>query len=208
MNQPDSLPQRMFLLALNPAKGKTTTGLYLRPLIRSAALTELYLTGYLRDDNGKPAVEVEGPCADTVLADVLEEIASGRPRRWQHWVGRSNRHTHLAVRQQLLDGGVLKAERRRILGIFPTTRYLLRDPRVRTRLVSTVAAVLRDPVSRADPVDAALVALAVQGRLNHVVPRAKRREHKRKIAALTEVAGPAAPALKKTIDSYAAAAAG
>ncbi|MDX6740258.1 GOLPH3/VPS74 family protein [Actinocorallia sp. A-T 12471] len=208
MKQPESLAQRMFLLALDPDKGRTHSSTYLRPLIRSAVLTELYLSGHLRDDAGKPAVEVAGPCADPVLAGVLQEIGEGRPRRWQHWVGRQGRQTTDAVRDQLIDGGLLRAEPRRVLGLFPSTYYTLRDPRVRSRLTATVSAVLRDPVGRVDPADAALVSLSVLGQLHKVVPRAKRKEHKQKIKALTEVTGPAAPALKKTIDTYHAAAAG
>ncbi|ROO84425.1 Golgi phosphoprotein 3 GPP34 [Actinocorallia herbida] len=205
MKQPESLPQRMYLLALDPATGRTVSKSYLRPLVRSAALTELYLSGHLRDESGRPAVEVAGPCGDPVLAGILEEIGAGRPRKWQHWVGRRGKESADAVLDQLVQGGLLKAESRKVLGLFPTTRHTLRDPRVRTRLVSIVAAVLRDPVGRVDPADAALVSLSVLGRLHKVVPKAKHKEHKQKIKALTEVTGPAAPALKKTLDSQDAA---
>ncbi|MCD0449037.1 GPP34 family phosphoprotein [Actinocorallia sp. API 0066] len=208
MKQPESLAQRMFVLALDPEKGKLHTSTYLRPLLRSAALTELYLSGHLRDEKGKPAIEVAGPCTDPVLADLLEEIGSGRPRKWAHWVNKNARRTADAVRDQLVDGGLVRAEPYRVLGLFPSTRYTLRDPRVRTRLLSTVSAVLRDPVGRVDPAEAALVSLSVLGRLNKVVTRAKRKEHKAKIKTLTEITGPAAPALKSTLESYDAAAAG
>ncbi|WP_344455806.1 GOLPH3/VPS74 family protein, partial [Actinocorallia aurantiaca] len=88
---PDTLPQRIYLLALDPGKGRPLMGTHLNELVRAAALADLYLSGHLTDERGRAAVAVRHPCHDPVLEAVLEELASSRPRKWQHWVGRRGR---------------------------------------------------------------------------------------------------------------------
>jgi len=209
MQLPDSLPQRIYLLALDPEKGRPAFGTHLHELVRAAALTDLYLAGHLADEKGRAVVAVRHPCHDPVLESVLEELSAERnPRRWQHWVGRRGRRTAEAVRGQLADGGWVRVESHRILGIFPTHRITPRDPRVHGRLRSRVKATLRDPLARIDPMDAALVALAETGGLHGVLDRGARRAHKRRLADLAERTGPLPGALKKTIDARNAALAG
>ena len=60
----------------------------------------------------------------------------------------------------------------------------------------------------ADPRAAALVALAAAGELRTVLPRARAREYKRRIAELTERTGPAVPAPRRVIQQARSAAAG
>lgn len=205
---PDTLPQRIYLLALDPERGRPPMGVHLNELVRAAALADLYLAGHLSDEKGRAVVAVRHPCHDPVLEAVLEELSSARRHRWQYWVGRRGRQTAAAVRDQLADGGWVRVEKHKILGVFPTRRITPRDARLPGRLRHRVTAALRDPLPRIDPADAALVALAEAGRLRNILDRGARRTHKRRLADLKARTGPLPTALRKAIDAQDAAAAG
>ncbi|MEV6634823.1 GPP34 family phosphoprotein [Actinoplanes sp. NPDC051470] len=206
---PGSLAQRAFLLAYNPDKGRIGWGVHLGAVLRAAALADLYLEGHLTDENGRPAVAaVRRPPHDPVLVALLGEIAGARPRKWQVWVGRRHRHVIAAVRQQLSEGGWVRLEPRRILGLFPTTKVTIRDPRVRRELLRRVGDAMKEPVLRVEPADAALVTLVAEGRLTHVLDRRAKRAGKRRFHDLAELTGPVGPALRKAIQSAEAAQAG
>lgn len=208
MAVPDSLPQRIFLLAYNPDKGKINAGTSLGAVLRAAALADLYLNGHLTDDRGRAAIDVRHPCHDPVLEALLAEIAGSKPRKWQTWVSRRQRPTVSAVRGQLSDGGWVRLEPRKILGLFPTTKVTVRDPRVRKELLGRVSGAMKNPIGRTDPADAALVAIAAAGDLKLVLDRKAKRANKQRIKDLTELSGPVGPALRKALLAEAAAASG
>jgi hypothetical protein len=206
MAVPHSLPERIFLLAYNPDKGKVGMGTNLGAMLRAAALADLYLNGHLTDERGRAAIEVRHPCHDPVLEALLEEIAGSKPRKWQSWVDRRQRATVSSVRQQLSDGGWVRLEPHRILGLFPTTKVTVRDPRVRKELLGRVNGALKNPIGRIDTADAALVAIVAAGDLKLVLDRKTKRANKRRIQVLTDLSGPIGPALRKSIAAAAAAA--
>jgi hypothetical protein len=204
MTVPSSLAQRIFLLAHDPGKGRARIGTNLGAMVRAAALADLYLRGHLTDERGRAALAARRPCTDTVLATLLDDIAGSRPRTWQSWVDRRQHATVVAVREQLGENGWARLESSRILGIFPTTKVTLRDPRVRKELLGRVRAALKDPMSRVDPADAVLVAVVAAGQLNLVLDRRARRDARRRLQELTDLSGPIGPALRKSIEASAA----
>jgi hypothetical protein len=204
MAVPDSLPQRVYVLAYNPDKGRVGVDTNLGSMLRAAALADLYLTGHLTDERGRVAIEVRHPCHDPVLDAILEEIAGSRPRTWQSWVDRRQRAARHAVRQQLGDRGWARLEPHKVLGLFPTTKVTIRDPRVRKELLGRVKAALTTPIDRVDPADAALVAIVAAGDLTLVLDRKTRRANKRRIQQLQQVSGPVGPALHKAVQAAAA----
>lgn len=208
MAVPGSLPQRIFMLAHDPDKGRPRIGTHLGAILRAAALADLYLKGHLTDERGRVALAGQRPCADPYLNALLEEISASRPRKWQSWVDRRQRAAVTTVRTQLGEGGWARLEPHRVLGIFPATKVTLRDHRVRKELLGRVKAALKEPVGRVEPADAALAALAAAGQLNVVIDRATRRAAKRRIAELTVLSGPAGTALRKSIDASNSSAAG
>ena len=205
MAVPDSLPQRIFLLAYHPDKGRVEIGTNLGAMLRAAALADLYLTGHLTDERGRAAIAVRRPCHDPVLDALLDEIAGSKPRKWQSWVDRKQRAARSAVRQQLGAGGWVRLEPYRILGLVPATKVTIRDPRVRKELLGRVSGALKKPLGRIDPADAALVAIVAAGDLTLVLDRRTRRAHKRRIQELTELSGPVGSALRKSVEAAAAA---
>jgi hypothetical protein len=181
-------------------------------LVRAGALTDLYLGGLLIDAGGRAATvtpvpaHAPAPVTDPALVDLLSRIASSRPRRWKHWVGKSTRSTSDAVRDQLEADGWIKVERRRILGVVPSARVTVRDRAAVKELGRQTGRALRGsvPVDRVDPGDAAVVALAAACELRTMAGRRERREHSKRIDALALATGPVAPALKAALREAAA----
>ncbi|MCA2212291.1 GOLPH3/VPS74 family protein [Jidongwangia harbinensis] len=206
MAVPDSLPQRIFLLAHDPDKGRVRLGTNLGAMLRAAALADLYLSGHLTDENGRVAVRAREPRHDPVLDAFLDEIAGGRRRKWHSWIGRRHRATVRAVRRQLGDGGWVRLQPRKVLGLFPVTTVTIRDPRVRKDLLGRVNAALHKPVDRVADADAALVAIVAVGNLRLVLDRRTKRANKRRIRELTQLSGPIGSALRRSIEDAAAAA--
>jgi len=204
MAVPDSLPQRIFLLAYNPDKGRVGVGTNLGAMLRAAALADLCLSGHLADERGRAAIGIRRPCHDPLLEALLEEIAGAKPRKWQYWVGRRQHAAVGVVRRQLSDGGWVRLEPHRILGLFPATKVTIRAPRVRRELLGRLNSALKRPIGRTDLADAALVAIVAAGDLRPVLDRKTRSAHKRRIQELTELSGPIGPALRQSIQAAAA----
>ncbi|MDH6141984.1 MULTISPECIES: GOLPH3/VPS74 family protein [Kitasatospora] len=205
---PDTLQGKLFLLAYDPDKGRLTSRSNLDLLLRAAGLADLLRLGLIRDDRGRPVAVAPAPAGlDPLLAEPLRLIAQSRPRSWQRWIGR-RRPTVREVRGSLADQGVLRLEERRVLGLFHAVRIEPRDPRARKQLTAAVSAALRDPISRVEAADAALVALAHAGELTLVLSRQQRREEKARIAELADLCGPVPAALRRAIRSRRAAQSG
>jgi hypothetical protein len=204
MQLPESLPARLFLLAIDPTRRRLTGQSHLGYLLRAGALTDLELRGLITDESGKVRVGTQLRIGDPVLDAMLAEIAGDRPRRWRAWVQRRHRAIRAEVREQLEGQRWIVSEPRRILGIFPVLDITVLDQLAVERLRHRLTAVLEGG-GRADKRDAALVALVAAGQLRSVVSGRQRRAHRGRIAELSAQAGPAAPALRKVIQQHHAA---
>ncbi|MDH6129573.1 GPP34 family phosphoprotein [Kitasatospora sp. GP82] len=208
MDLPDTLPGKLYLLAYDPQRERLTGVRDLDLLMRAAALADLLRRGLLREDGrGPAAVGTEPAGLDPVLAELLRQIREERPRSWRSWVGRRRGRTARAVRDELAAGGWIRVEEYRVLGLFPAARITLRDPRVRKALAEAVSSALRGPLSRVEPGDAALVALADAAQLRAVLTWRQSREFRARIDKLAPAAGPLPRALRQAIRSRNAAAA-
>lgn len=210
MNVPDSLPGRLYLLAYDTDRQRMSRCRDLGYVLSAAALADLYLNGHLTEESGRPRVFVRKPGPGPVLDDVLRQIDGSRPRPWFHWVRKGSHGIVRTVRDRLAEDGWIRVEPHRHLGIFPGHRVTVRDPRVVKHLARQATAALRDgrPAAKADPLEAATVALAAHGRLRTVVDPKQRRRYKERVNELAAVSGPAAPALRKAIRQRRSAAAG
>jgi hypothetical protein len=204
MSLPESLPARMYLLAFDPDKDRLTSRNQLGLVLRAAALTELYLSERVTDVDGRAQAGAGGrPSGDPVLDDLAEQIGAHRPRPWHRWIGRAERATVRAVREQLEAGRHLTVEHRAILPdrVAPSDRQAVR------RYADTVRGALNQSSARTDPRTAAVLALAARGEVKTVVSRRERREHRRKLDELAVYTGPVADALRKALRSKRAVAA-
>ncbi|GLZ08710.1 hypothetical protein Acsp03_61760 [Actinomadura sp. NBRC 104412] len=201
---PDSLPARMYLLAYDLKKHRlAVSGSRLGYVLRAAALTELFLDGRLTEERRRPRPDTPGEDPYGLVA----QIAASRPRSWQYWVRKDSKAMVRTVRDELAEAGYIKVRHRRVLGLFPSERITVRDPRVVKTLWGGASSALRGlPVAHVNSYDAAAVALAAAGELKTVLPSSDRRRHKRRIQELTARSGPAAPAVRKVIRAQNAAA--
>lgn len=106
-----------------------------------------------------------------------------------------------AVRAQLAAEGYLRAEKKRVLGLFPSVEYELERVSAVEALREEARTVLQGPVPVEDVSDrdAALVALAAAAELRTLASGKDRKLYKQRIEELTDRSGAAAPALKKVI---------
>jgi hypothetical protein len=144
---PLSLPARLCLLswdAARPAAGRTA----LRPgLVRAGALVELAQRGLLTDVDGiATPVDLDASAGDPVLDGLLDLVRESCPHSWRTWVTLRARVTSDAVREQLVAEGCLRAEKRRVLGVFPSVEYALDRAAVVTALREETRQVLRGPL--------------------------------------------------------------
>ncbi|MER7477997.1 GPP34 family phosphoprotein [Streptomyces sp. NPDC126510] len=187
---PLSLPARLCLLAWDaarPAAGRTA----LRPgLVRAGALVELAQRGLLTDVDGiATPVDLDVSAGDPVLDGLLDLVRESCPHPWRTWVTLRARVTSDAVREQLVAEGYLRAEKRRVLGVFPSVEYALERAAAVAALREETRRVLRGPLPAAgiSERDAAVALLAAAADLfGESTPEQRTRE-------LTERAGAATP---------------
>ncbi|MFH9348269.1 GPP34 family phosphoprotein [Kitasatospora sp. NPDC017646] len=207
MDLPVNLPEKLYLLAHDPRRGRTTQHSSLNLLLQAAALTELLRRGLLYEEGRKAVARVRGGAAEAGLdpysARLLGQIRASRPHSWSTWVGRARstgRDQPVRwVRDGLADADRVTLRQHRVAGLFPVTLVTLDDPGAREALVAAVAGALKGPLSRVDPADAALTALVAAGRLRSVLSARQRREHRARIGKLAPAAGPVPRALGKAL---------
>jgi Golgi phosphoprotein 3 (GPP34) len=114
--------------------------------LRTAMLTDLYLTGHLTTEEDRPRpVAVTRP-ADPLLATALDEIGDNEPESWTHAVAHDQRVVPGIVRAQLEAGGWLWVQRRRVLGIIASSRLRLADEDLVSGLAEQMTTALHDAI--------------------------------------------------------------
>ncbi|MFG2344335.1 GOLPH3/VPS74 family protein [Streptomyces phaeochromogenes] len=197
-----SLPARLYLLAWDTTKLKVTDAAHLPHIVRAGALTELAQRGLLADVDGiATPTDPDAETGDPVLDGLLELVEESRPHRWKTWVGLRARVTLDAVRAQLAADGYLRAEKTRVLGVFPSVEYEIDRVAVVDALRAEAREVLEGPVpvEEVPERDAALVALAAGAELRTLLSGKEQRQYKQRIEDLVERSGATAPALKKAV---------
>ncbi|EFE65698.1 integral membrane protein [Streptomyces viridosporus ATCC 14672] len=191
-NGPLSLPTRLHLLAWNTTRREVTDPARLPPLVRAGALADLARRGLLIDDDGiATPLDLDSRTGDAVLDGLLELVSESCPHRWRTWVTLHARYTLDAVREQLVAEGFLHAEKRRVLGVFPSVEYVLDGVARVDALQDEARLILDGPVPAGDvpEADAAVVALAASAGLRTLLPDRDRARHERRIEELTERGG-------------------
>ncbi|MFJ6075496.1 GPP34 family phosphoprotein [Streptomyces sp. NPDC093065] len=197
-----SLPARLCLLAWDPARSTAADTARVHHLVRAGALTELAGRGLLTDDDGiaTPA-DLDSRTGDAVLDGLLELVRESMPHRWRTWVRLHARITYDAVREQLVAEGYVRAEKRRVLGVFPSVDHVLARGAVARALREEVRHVLegRPPAGQASERDAAMAALAAAAGLGVPEGAGSGARGRERIAELTGRCGSAAPGMRKIV---------
>ncbi|MBR8638492.1 GPP34 family phosphoprotein [Streptomyces tuirus] len=196
---PLSLPARLCLLARDPARQASTDTAHRPDLVRAGALTELAQRGLLVDQDGiATPVDLDSRAGDAVLDGLLELVRESCPHSWRTWVTLRARVTFEAVREQLVAEGFLRAEKKRVLGVFPSVEYAPARLAAVDALREEARQALRGPlpVAEVSERDAAVVVLAASAGL---LPGADVRAHGQRVEKLAERAGASAPGLGEIV---------
>ncbi|WP_328563861.1 GOLPH3/VPS74 family protein [Streptomyces coelicoflavus] len=197
-----SLPARLCLLAWDPARSTAADTARVHHLVRAGALTELARRGLLTDDDGiaTPA-DLDSRTGDAVLDGLLELVRESMPRRWRTWVRLYARVTYEAAREQLVAEGYVRAERKRVLGVFPSVDYVLERVAAARALREEARHVLAGtvPAGQVPERDAAMAALAAAAGLGVPEGAGSGARGRDRIAELTGRCGSAAPGMRKIV---------
>ncbi|MER7715502.1 GPP34 family phosphoprotein [Streptomyces flaveolus] len=203
-----SLPARLCLLAWDPARPGGADTARLQHLVRAGALTELARRGLLTDDDGiATPVDLDSRTGDAVLDGLLDLVRESMPRRWRAWVRSYARVTFDAVREQLVADGYLRAEKKRVLGVFPSVDHVLARGAAAQVLREETRAALDGPLPAGElsERDAMLAALAAAAELRALGPVGDRARREGRIEELTARGAAAAPGLGKVLREVRAA---
>ncbi len=206
-SQPKTLPAKLYLLACNPVGERLSSGRELGILLRGAALADLSMRKFLRDDTGKALASGTKRSGDPVLDEILREISEAPPRSWSAWVRRGGRATVRAIEQQLESTGLISVRQLRVFGLFPARRISVMEPgmveELRERLRNTLEGAQK--AEDVDKFDAALVSLAAAGSLRGALSRKEERGYAGRINELTARCGAVAPSVARVIRQVKAA---
>jgi hypothetical protein len=156
----DALGEDLALLSVSPADGRVATAQKLGFGLMGSELVRLAAAGRLTITAGRVTVTDRSPAQDPALDAALASLAGSRRQiRAKSWVSHPRHRIAESYLERLAAAGVLQAERRTRLGVFPVTRWrvvdVARQAEARARL--DAIALSTGPVSTAQ---AALAGLA------------------------------------------------
>lgn len=129
------LTEELLLLALNEEKGTVilAASMTLPFGLAGALLMGLLQAGLVRIEGKALVAESRGPSGDDLFDEIIGMIrASKRPCGLEHWVGkigRSGGKIRNRLLARLVEKRILTKEDRRLLWLFPSSRYPQSDPR-------------------------------------------------------------------------------
>jgi hypothetical protein len=166
---PQTLHGQLFLLAYDRRRNRVDGDDRWRfgLALRTAMLTDLYLTDHVQDEEGMPCpVGISRP-DDPVLGAALDDIGDNAPKNWAQAVAHDQRKVPRLVRSQLEAAGWLLVQRRRMLGIIPSARLRLHDEDLVSGLADQVTAALCHAID-GRPADERLLAVGLIGALGQL----------------------------------------
>jgi hypothetical protein len=210
------LAEDLLLLVTDDASGRlAAAGSQVDAGLGGANLVELTLLGKVditgEQDQGRPGriiVRDPAPPEDDVLDAALETLAARQGSKPSAVIGPLGKNLRPVLYERLAAAGVLRAERGRALGIFPTRTWPTQDPGHEAEVRQLVTQALVQP-GEPDERTAALIALLHALRCEHKVvdPKAYQLSRRQLRARAAEVAQGnwASEAVRKAIDEMMAA---
>ncbi|MGA9374275.1 MAG: GOLPH3/VPS74 family protein [Mycobacterium sp.] len=166
---PRTLHGQLYLLAHDRHRGRLDLQrLWLLGFcLRAAMLTDLYLTGHLRDVEGKAHVCGSARHGDPLLNEVLRMVEENEPTTWATLIAAGQDNAPAMVSHQLTGHRWLRRRTYRKLGMFPATRLWLGNEDLVADLAVRVETALGNSVV-GRPTDERLLALGRIGVLGEL----------------------------------------
>ncbi|MDY7086169.1 MAG: GPP34 family phosphoprotein [Actinomycetota bacterium] len=119
-----NLVEEFTLLAYDDDGTPLTDGTHLDHGLGGGLLLELAMAGRV-DVVGKKVVALgTSPTGDPLVdAALMRIVAEDKPRKPGHWVSKFAKDTRPQVLGKLVDEGILRAEKDKVLWVFPRTKY-------------------------------------------------------------------------------------
>ena len=201
---PDTLHGQLFLLAYDRRRYRVDLDNHWRfgIALRTAMLTDLYLTGHLHDNDGRPDRSGIEPPDDPVLCAVLDQMGTDRRRNWARLILQEQREAPGRVRAQLAATGWLYPQRRRTMGIIPSARFDLHDKDIVKCLEEEVATALCNALGGqpADERPLAVGLLGILGQLPTMFSPSEVARHRSRLDDLIDGAIPPIAGMSEAID--------
>ncbi|MCY1141211.1 GPP34 family phosphoprotein [Actinoplanes sp. Pm04-4] len=147
----------LMLLLLDDETGVPAAAGTLNYTLGGAVLVELALLGRVETDGNKVYAVGDGPLPDPLLQEAYDKVAE-KPRGAQTLLITIGSYLYQPVIDRLLERGLIRREKKRVLGIIPMTRLPAADHEHEAGLRAGIRAVLIDG-AEPDARTAALIAL-------------------------------------------------
>lgn len=121
-----TLGEQLLLLALDDESGAEKESANVAYAIAAASLVELVLAGRVVVEGDRVTVRDAAPLGDPTLDAALADIAGWnkpRPRATKEWVEHLKRGAVAGTTRNLVAKGLVREEKKKVLGLFPVTRY-------------------------------------------------------------------------------------
>ncbi|MCX2729333.1 GPP34 family phosphoprotein [Saccharopolyspora sp. NFXS83] len=179
MQEETLIVEDVLLLMLDDEHGVPAGAATLQQTLAGAVLVELALLGRIRPEEDRPwykgtkiLATGDGPLPDPVLQAAYDAIAA-RPRHAQTLLVTIGADLWKTLTERLVQRGLLRRERKRVLGLFTTTRLPAADTGHEAELRDRMREVLEHGED-ADPRLAAIIALiSASGTLPSLDPAPK-----------------------------------
>jgi len=165
---PTTLGEQLLLLSLDDESGTAKESAKVALAISAASLVELALAGRIDVTDDKVTVVDATPLGEPALDAALTEIVGkDKPGRTKDWIHQLKKDAVAGANTGLIEKGLVREEKKKVLGLFPVRRYPEADgsaeAAVRQRLDEVV---LRGATP--DERTASLVALLHGGKLHRL----------------------------------------
>ncbi|GAB3967677.1 GOLPH3/VPS74 family protein [Streptomyces sparsus] len=163
-----TLGEQLLLLSLDDESGTAKESAKVAPAIAAAELVELALAGRIDVTDDRVTVVDATPLGEPALDAALEAVAAReKPGNTKDWVDRLKTDAVARANAGLIDKGLVREEKKKVLGLFPVRRYPEADGSVEAAVRRRLHAVVLEGAAP-DERTASLVALLHGAKLHRL----------------------------------------
>ncbi|MFI0814724.1 GPP34 family phosphoprotein [Streptomyces sp. NPDC021098] len=165
---PTTLGEQLLLLSLDDASGTAKEPAKVALAISAASLVELALAGRIDVADGKVTAVDATPLGEPALDTALAAIAGkDKPGKAEDWINRLKTDAVARANTALIEKGLVREEKKKVLGLFPVRRYPEADGSVEAAVRERLGAVVLQGATP-DVRTASLVALLHGAKLHRL----------------------------------------
>ncbi|MHC9292122.1 GOLPH3/VPS74 family protein [Mycobacterium sp. LTG2003] len=205
MELPQTLHGQLYLLAYDHKRHRFDAhSLWLLGFaLRAAMLTDLHLSGYIQDSDGKACRTNGARPGDPLLRSMLNAVRADEPKTWAWLVAANQDQVPRQVREQLTDHGWLCTQRHRALGFIPKRHVGPYDADKVSDLADRAAQAVRNIICdrEADPRPLALGLLGILSEIPTIFTVEERVRYRLELLDMTAAAIAPISALHAAVES-------